>query len=221
MQSSKNKKTFISCFDLDDTLIVGNSSFRFYFYLCKKGIFPLLTLPIAILYFLRFQFFKLSVKSLHEKIFAKLLKGKLLARIEEHVVPFLEKELSLCFYKPAISKLQEAKKMGHLTVILSSSPSFLVKKISEYLQVDRWFASHYLTDEKGRLERIEHVILGEDKKNIVERLIADLSLSLSHVAAYSDSILDLPLLESVGKTVAVRPDNSLSRLCKKRAWDIL
>lgn len=217
----KNPINAISCFDLDDTLVVGNSSFRFYLYLCRKGVLSYASIPYALLCFLRFRFFKLSLAGLHHRIFKRFLKGKYLSKIEDHVAAFLEKELSKLFYTPVILKLKEAKKQGHFTVILSSSPSFLVRKISEYLGVDSFFASQYATDDFGRFSNIESVVLGEDKKNILSHLLKQLNLTCQQAIAYSDSILDLPLLQFVGKPIAVRPDPVLSNLCKKNQWDIL
>ena len=38
---------------------------------------------------------------------------------------------------------------------------------------------------------------------------------------YSDSILDMPLLQKVEKPVAVNPDNELLRVSKDRGWEII
>ena len=38
---------------------------------------------------------------------------------------------------------------------------------------------------------------------------------------YSDSILDMPLLQKVEKPVAVNPDDDLFRVSKDRGWEII
>ena len=38
---------------------------------------------------------------------------------------------------------------------------------------------------------------------------------------YSDSILDMPLLQEVEKPIAVNPDNELLRVSKDLGWEIL
>ena len=38
---------------------------------------------------------------------------------------------------------------------------------------------------------------------------------------YSDSILDMPLLEKVEKPVAVNPDDDLFKVSKKLGWEII
>src|SRR5258708_21283346 len=39
--------------------------------------------------------------------------------------------------------------------------------------------------------------------------------------AYSDSITDLPMLEAVGRPVAVNPDKDLRRVARERGWPVL
>jgi HAD superfamily phosphoserine phosphatase-like hydrolase len=60
----------------------------------------------------------------------------------------------------------------------------------------------------------------------VERLHAwldqrGLQLADLHSTAYSDSINDLPLLESVTAPVCTQPDAALERLAHERAWPVL
>ena len=38
---------------------------------------------------------------------------------------------------------------------------------------------------------------------------------------YSDSILDIPLLEKVEKPVAINPDNDLYRVSQNLGWEII
>lgn len=172
-------------------------------------------------YFLRFRFFKLPLIQFHKKIFRGVLKGLSVALLEEQIAFFVEENLKKILYKPAFYKLKEAKRLGHYTILISSSPNFLVKKIAEYLGMDAWFASKYVANRYGKLFRIEKVLLGEDKKRILKLLLKKFKLSALKSTAYSDSILDLPLLLFVGKAVAVRPDEKLLRVSKKYNWDII
>ena len=43
----------------------------------------------------------------------------------------------------------------------------------------------------------------------------------SHSAAYSDSMNDLPLLETVNEAIAVDPDPRLAVIAKERGWRVL
>jgi phosphoserine phosphatase len=50
--------------------------------------------------------------------------------------------------------------------------------------------------------------------------VQSLGSSLEHAVFYTDSITDLPLLEAVGRPVAVNPDPRLRRLARRRGWPI-
>jgi len=45
--------------------------------------------------------------------------------------------------------------------------------------------------------------------------------SFSRVTFYSDSIIDLPLLEAVEFPIAVNPDQTLEEIARDRGWKII
>jgi HAD superfamily hydrolase (TIGR01490 family) len=61
---------------------------------------------------------------------------------------------------------------------------------------------------------------GAGKLERARALLDSLGCALEHTAFYSDSITDLPLLEAVGRPVAVNPDLRLQRLARRRGWPI-
>ena len=52
-------------------------------------------------------------------------------------------------------------------------------------------------------------------------LIAQSGHEPTDCSFYSDSIHDLPLLESVGHPVAANPDRRLRKEARRRGWDIV
>jgi hypothetical protein len=61
---------------------------------------------------------------------------------------------------------------------------------------------------------------GPEKAKAVADKAAAHGLDLAECHAYSDSINDLPLLESVGYPHAVNPDRELRRIASARGWPI-
>jgi phosphoserine phosphatase len=60
----------------------------------------------------------------------------------------------------------------------------------------------------------------------VDRLVTycknvDLGIDLQKSYFYTDSIVDLPVLERVGNPVAVHPDSELATLAVERGWKII
>lgn len=162
-----------------------------------------------------------SIEQLHQKIFKKLFRGQIAEPFQNWADVFAQEKWEKLIYAPALKCLQEAKKQGHYTVILSSAPNFLVKFLAERFNVDAWESTHYDIDNTGRFSSISHWMLSESKADYVRKLIKDYGISKQQVTVYSDSIQDLAFLESAGTAIGVNPDRALRKLCKSNQWKIL
>jgi HAD superfamily hydrolase (TIGR01490 family) len=211
----------LSVFDLDHTLVVGNSSFQFCQYLSRRGVLPTYTPSFSSFYYLQHRFFGLDLTGLHHKVFNRFLKGRPLEQLEECVEPFIQEKIRPSLYAPAIECLRRAQHLGHKTLILSNSPHFLVSKIARFLGVDEWDATQYAVDAQNALCHIARVVQGEEKAAFVCKIAKKLHLDKTEITAYSDSYLDLPFLLSAGNVVAVNPDRKLLRLSKRRCWTVI
>lgn len=120
-----------------------------------------------------------------------------------------------------MERLEQAKKEGHYTVLLSSSPDFIVEAFAKFLNVDAYGASVYQVNDKGLFDEVKKVMDGENKRNFVEELSKRLKISRNEVIGYSDSYLDLLFLEGVGKAVAVNPDKILKGIASRKGWEII
>lgn len=212
----------ISVFDLDHTLFSGNSSFSFGLYLFRKKHYSFAhLLAISVVYALVYAGV-LSIAKLHEVGFKYLFRGKSEIELKEWVEEFLnEKSFETHLYKPAFEKLKAAQAEGQLTVILSTSPAFIVEAISKRLNVTHWRATQYALDNERRFCHILHIMQGEDKARCIEELCQQHGLNKRAVTAYSDSYLDLPLLLIAGSPIGVNPDRKLRSICKKKHWPII
>jgi HAD superfamily hydrolase (TIGR01490 family) len=211
----------LAVFDLDGTLIRGNSSFSFCFYLVKKGVLPRSAMLSAFWNYFSFYCGRRTLLELHTKIFDAFLRGLKLAVLEEHVESFLQQFLMPSCYAPAIESLRAAQHLGYYTFILSNAPSFLVKAIAHHFCVDGWRATEYAIDEEKKLSHIASIMQGENKAISASDLANQLGVELSDVIAHTDSHLDLPLLEIAGEAVGVNPDRILRKACKRFNWKMI
>lgn len=208
-------------FDLDKTLSCCNVSFAFGRFLYKRKRFSHFTAcAIAWIYFLHTQGLS-SINSVHTTAFRLLFYRQEHGQVEELVRKFLESEGKSLFRPSILKELEEAKRRGDEVWLQSSSPDFIVKEISDILQIERVSASCYEVDSEGRFSSLQTVVTGEIKKNLVEKFLQTNHLSWHEVIAYSDSYLDLPLLERVGQAITVCPDRKLKKIAKERNWQII
>ncbi|MBS0603649.1 MAG: HAD-IB family phosphatase [Verrucomicrobia bacterium] len=211
----------LTVFDLDRTIVADNCSLDFCRYLVAKNVLPYSSLFYSFFYYVKHIFFGMSLTDLHSKVFDHLLRGRSLERLEANVEPFLQEYLYSRIYPPVIAQLRLAQHLGHYTLILSNSPSFLVEKIALLLGVNEWRATQYAVDNERNLCHIASIMQGEDKASCVKEIAGKFSIAKEKITAYSDSFLDLPLLLEAGTPIAVNPDRKLRRFSQQHQWSIL
>lgn len=163
----------------------------------------------------------LSMPSMQAKIFKKLFLDRSALSIKSFVEPFLDRYFTKMLYLPAVSKLEAAQKEGQYTLILSSSPDFLVQAIAKRFKVNEWQATVYEIDENEHFNTLSRFMEGKDKSEYLENLQNLMGIPKENITAYSDSILDVSFLQSAGIPIAVNPDHSLHTICRKNNWQIL
>lgn len=217
----ENKEKGLVVFDLDHTLLTANSSFRFGVYLYRQKKIPFWTLLACLNDYIRHKWGRVSIQTIHAKSFKRLFKGKALASIHQDVDKFLTETLASLLYLPVVQRLKSAQASGEKVIILSSSPDFLVREIARRLQVQEWQATTYQIDKMGNFVSISHVMEGLDKAVYIKQRADQLSIPLSSLTVYSDSYLDLPILNIAGRAIGVVPDSHLKRICLQNGWEIL
>jgi len=210
----------IHVFDLDQTLIISNSSFNFGIYLYRKGVLPFLTMISLIWYYFVFKMGWCSIETLHHNICNRYFCGLSRSEIEMYAEQFLSQYFQEILYAPAYHELCLAKQTGHYTVLLSSSPDFLVKKFADYFEVDEWAATIYHSV-NDKIVEVSQLMVGSDKAFYLNDLINRKNVDKKNVWAYSDSHLDLPFLEAAGQPIGVNPDRILRGECEKNGWTII
>lgn len=213
--------SFLSVFDLDHTLFLVNSSYAFGRHLYRASLLSSLQVMRFLPLYALHKGGALSTAALHRAAFRLLFRGKELAPFLGELSRFLDGALERLLYPPAYRALREAKGAGHLTLLLSASPHFIVEEIAGRLGFDGWGATPYQIDAAGRFIAIGEIMEGEAKRKWLLEHRRQLGVARERITAYSDSHLDLPLFEVVGRCVAVNPDRALRALSSKRGWPIL
>jgi HAD superfamily hydrolase (TIGR01490 family) len=133
----------------------------------------------------------------------------------------LDEVLTPIVYAEALELIDEHRKAGRKTVIISSSPIETVEPIGDYLGVDDVVATRARLDEQGRYTgELEFYAYAAHKAEAIREMAVAEGLDLAESYAYSDSITDLPMLELVGHPVAVNPDRELGRVAREREWEV-
>jgi HAD superfamily hydrolase (TIGR01490 family) len=213
-------KDYVAFFDLDGTILNTNSGKILAHYAHKSGILPGRHLFNGI--FLS-ALYKMSLMK-PEKIIYRITDW--FSDIEESVLVDLTNQIYDQFLKSAIRKemyteIKDHKHNNGQTALLSAAISYICKPIQECLDIDDMICTELevkdglLTGKsKGKYcfgqEKLQQAILYCQKHNY----------SLEKAYFYADSKEDLPLLEKVGFPNCVTPDSKLTRIAKKKGWNI-
>ena len=111
---------------------------------------------------------------------------------------------------------------GDITGIdFAASPEEIVRPLCRYLGIEDVIATRTEVDVDGRYTgNIELYAYGSAKAEAMAEMAASEGIDLSDSYAYSDSLTDLPMLETVGHPVAVNPDPELEKIAIERGWEV-
>jgi HAD superfamily hydrolase (TIGR01490 family) len=110
---------------------------------------------------------------------------------------------------------------GDRTYLVTAAPRELAEGIATYLGMDGALGTEAeLVDGTYTGRLLGPVLHGPAKLDAVLRLANEQGFDLRTSSAYSDSVNDRPLLEGVGRPVAVNPDRYLRDLAAERGWPV-
>ncbi|MCQ4348733.1 HAD-IB family hydrolase [Pseudomonas stutzeri] len=212
----------LALFDLDDTLIGGNSPSLWTAYLADLGWVDresFLTREQALVA----QYAALQATLEDYLAFSvQPLIGRTAAEVEHVVAPFVEAVIEPLILSDAMRAVAAHRAAGDRVLVVSASPTFLVAAIAERLGIGELLA----TELELRHGCYSGGVAGipcarEGKIARLERWRAEQDETLAGAHFYSDSRNDLPLLGHVEHPHAVNPDAALRAHAERHGWDIL
>lgn len=128
-----------------------------------------------------------------------------------------ESRIRPIIYQEGRQLIDAHKSLGHEVVIITSASRFQVEPIARELGVDQLYCTE-LEIRNGLITGNVTPCYGPGKKKAAEVHTGFREADLADAYFYSDSCEDLPLLDQVGRPVAVNAKASLARLARSRGW---
>ncbi len=113
------------------------------------------------------------------------------------------------------------KLCGRDVVVVSASGEEIVAPIARALGATHAMATRMVVEDGKYTGEVAFYCFGDGKVQAIRELAAREGYSLEHCYAYSDSITDLPMLETVGHPSVVNPDRGLRKEANERDWPVL
>jgi len=209
----------IDFFDVDHTLTRRSSGGRYVALAMRRRILPLRLVMVLPWYSLTYRLGLFRPRA-YENGFP-YMRGLARDTLERMARESFEESLKGDLFPEAVSLVRSLQAGGRRVMLATSSLDFIVAPLAEYLCVDGVLAT--------RLEFVGGACTGRmqgmpmfrrEKKARVLSFLAEQAIAPGECSFYSDSIYDLPLLEAVGKPVAVNPDFRLRSIARRRGWQV-
>ncbi len=212
----------LALFDLDNTLLGGDSDYEWGRYLAEQGVVdPEDYARQNRRFFQQYEAGELDIYEYARFAFRPLaeLPPEQLHRLRQG---FLEQRIRALVLPKALALLERHRLRGHTRVIITSTNRFITEPIARQLGVEDLIA----TEPEFRSGRYTGELAGtpcfrEGKIRRLQDWLRGHGQTLEGSWFYSDSHNDIPLLETVSHPVAVDPDPRLAAHARARGWPTL
>lgn len=210
----------IDFFDVDHTITRRSSGTRFISLAIRRGVLPYRLLLVVPWYSLAYKYGFFRMREYTDGF--PYLRGIARSTLEEIARESFETRLKLDIYPGAVEILEERRRAGRRVMLATSSFDIIVQPLAEHLGVDGVLASALEFDGDTCTGRITGIpMFRAEKRERVLRFLRERGEDPGDCSFHSDSIYDLPLLEAVGKPVAVNADYRLRRIARSRGWRVI
>lgn len=212
----------LAIFDLDNTLIAGDSDHRWGQFLVDKGLVNAETYRIANDQF--YEDYKNGTLDIRRflQFSLKPLTEHSMDRLQELHQEFMHTYIEPLMLPKAKELLQEHRAQGDFLLIITATNGFVTRPIAERLGVDDILTTDpEIINDRYTGDYVGTPTFQQGKVIRLQQWLKNREINLAETCFYSDSINDLPLMEQVGKPVAVDPDERLEAIALARQWKII
>jgi HAD superfamily hydrolase (TIGR01490 family) len=210
----------IDFFDVDHTLTRRSSGGRFVALAMRRRILPLRLLLVVPWYSFTYKLGVFRLRKYEEGF--PYLCGMKRSALEDIARESFETRLKNDLFAGAIALVRRLREEGRHVVLATSSIDFIVQPLADYLGVAGLLATTLeFSDDVCTGGFVGVPMFRREKKDRVLAYCAAQGVDPRECSFYSDSIYDMPLLEEVGRPVAVNPDFWLRRKARRRGWTII
>ena len=207
-------------FDMDHTVLAVNSGTEWMRFLRRRGEITRLGMVRALSWAIRYRLGVLDLPTLARRL-VEPLRGQAEDAMRDLCHAWVEDEIRATIVRRGLEVLATHRAAGERCVLLTSSTPYVAIPVARALGIDDVLCSR-LEVEAGRFtgRLVEPICYGEGKVSLAETWARDQGIALEGSTFYTDSVADLPMLERVGRPVAVDPDPRLARIAARRRWPI-
>ncbi|MBI3479091.1 MAG: HAD family hydrolase [Nitrosomonadales bacterium] len=215
----------LALFDLDNTLLNGDSDFEWSQFLIRIGVLDRELFEARNLAF--YEHYKAGTLDIHEFLDFQLKPLSRHARktLDQWHQQFMREQVTSMITPAARDLVKRHLAAGDICIIITATNSFVTAPIAREFGVEHLIATepeHKDGEFTGGVADVP--CFREGKITRLESWMTQRGWnwdSFADTTFYSDSLNDLPLLAKVKKPVAVNPDNTLRQHAERHGWPVM
>lgn len=212
----------LAIFDLDNTLLAGDSDYAWGEFLVSKGIVDAESYQQENDRF--YEAYKNKTLDIYEYqrfVFAPLITMSKNTRETLHQ-EFMATTIEPLFQEKATELIEQHRAQGHVLLVITATNRFITEPIVKRLGIENLLATEpQMIGEQFTGEVLGEPCFQEGKIIRLKEWLAKQTQEVTHTYFYSDSINDAPLLAFVNQAYAVDPDERLRALAETNGWPII
>ena len=212
----------IALFDLDNTLIAGDSDYLWGCFLVEQGIVDAFEYEQANQRF--YDQYKVGELDIHEFLAFQLrpLAAHPMSQLQQWRTQYIEEKIQPILLPRAQDLIERHRQQGDTLVIITATNRFITEPIATLYGIGHLLA----TEPELRDGRYTGGVSGtpcfqDGKVAVLEDWLDAHNESLADSCFYSDSHNDLPLLSRVTQPMAVDPDEILQSHAVNHGWPVI
>ena len=210
----------VAIFDLDYTLLEGDSEVIWSQFLFEKGLAGKEWLERNQEYYRDYEDGELNFIESEEFLLQPLTRHPLETLLQFRS-EFLERIRPII--RPGmLERVHWHRIQGHIVLLITATNAFISEPIAALLQFENFICTRVKRLGEAYTNQIEGIPAhGAGKVRLLEQWLSSHGLTLEGSWGYSDSHNDLPLLQRVANPVAVTPDDRLRAYALEQGWKII
>ncbi len=212
----------LALFDLDNTLIAGDSDCLWGEFLSEQGYVDSEAYQAGHEKF--YQEYVEGNMNIHEflEFQLKVLADNDRAQLEDWRKNYIETKIKSIMLPKAIALIDDHRQQGHELLIITATNRFITEPIAKEFNIGNLIACEPEVIEGQYTGKVSGTpSYGEGKVTRLHEWLENRKQSFEETWFYSDSHNDIPLLKEVDHAIAVDGDESLIAEAKKQDWSVI
>ena len=212
----------LALFDLDNTLLIGDSDYQWGMFLVRKGLVDATQHAETNKRF--YEQYVNGTLNIHDyaAFTFQFLSKHSMEQLQQWRNEYMQEDIRKMIPDAARALVEKHRAQGHTLVIITATNSFVTRPIATEFGVEHLLAVEpKIVDGRYTTEIDGIPTFREGKVERLKQWMANSAETLEGSYFYSDSHNDLPLLEMVDHPVVVDPDDKLKATAQAKHWPII